>query len=103
MEGLRDSVGRHVLAACGVPVELTETGQGTASREAYRRFLHSSVMPVADLVTQELREKLDSPDLRLSFDRLMASDISGKARAFQSLVAAGMDVDRAARLAGLED
>ena len=101
LDVLRSSAARHVLAACGVPVELIETGQGTAAREAYRRFLHSSVAPVARLVAMELREKLDAPDLELNFDGLMASDLSGRARAFQSMVGGGMDVAKAAALAGL--
>ena len=98
---LRGDVERSVLAACGVPVELVETGQGTASREAYRRFLHSSVNPVAKLVEEELRVKLDTPDLSLNFDGLFASDLSGRARAFQSLAGAGLDLNKAAALSGL--
>jgi len=35
------------------------------------------------------------------FDALFASDLSGRVRAFQSTVAAGMDPARAAALAGL--
>ena len=101
LDTLRSSAARHILAACGVPIELIELGQGTASREAYRRFLHSSVVPVAELVATELRQKLDAPNLALSFDKLFASDLSGRARAFQSMVGGGMDVTKAAALAGL--
>ena len=43
----------------------------------------------------------DVPGLRLSFDRLFASDLSGRARAFQSLTGGGMEAERAAELAGL--
>ena len=60
-----------------------------------------SVQPLGDLLAAELAVKLDTPGLRLTFDRLMASDLSGRARAFGSLVQGGMDKDRAARLAGL--
>ena len=101
LDTLRSSAARHVLAACGVPPEVLEPGQGTAAREAYRRFLHSSVAPVAALVVAELRDKLDAPGLELSFDKLFASDLSGRARAFQSMVGGGMDVSKAAALAGL--
>lgn len=101
LEPLRESAAHHVLAACGVPIELVTSGQGTASREAYRRFLHSSVVPIAELVAEELRDKLDAPDLTLSFDRLFASDLQGRARAYQSMVGAGMDAAQAAKLAGL--
>ena len=51
-------------------------------------------------VVSELSDKLDT-DVKLSFDRMMASDLSGRARAFQSMVGGGMDVAKAAALAGL--
>lgn len=91
----------HVLAASGVPSELVQRSDGTALREAWRQFLHATVQPVARLVTEELAHKLDTPGLRLNFDGLMASDLSGRARAFQSMVGGGMDVAKAAALAGL--
>ena len=45
--------------------------------------------------------KLDRPGLALSFDRLFASDVTGRARAFASMVNGGMDIERAAGLSGL--
>ena len=74
---------------------------GTAPHEAWRQFLHASVAPVALTVSEELADKLDTPDLSLNHDRMMASDISGRARAFHSLVGGGTDVAQAAALAGL--
>ena len=74
---------------------------GTADREAWRRFLFGSLGPVSALVQQELRTKLEVPDLSLSFQELRASDLAGRARAFQSMVASGMDLANAAGLAGL--
>ena len=59
------------------------------------------MQPLSLLVAAELAEKLDVPDLALSFDKLFASDLSGRARAFGSLVKGGMDVEKAASLAGL--
>ena len=59
-------------------------------------------MPVSLSVSAELSEKLDTP-IRLSFDRMFASDLSGRARAFQSMVGGGMPVEKAAALAGLMD
>ena len=49
----------------------------------------------------DLADKLDIPGLALNHERMMASDIAGKARAVQSLVKGGMDVAKAAALAGL--
>ena len=99
---LRDSSARAVLAACGVPPGLFEAGGDAAGkRESWRLFLHGGVQPVADLVAAELGAKLDVRGLRLTFDRLFASDVQGRARAFQSLTGGGMPADRAAELAGL--
>ena len=72
----------------------------TGQREAYRRFLHSTIVPLARLVQRELSEKFDA-DVSLSFDSLFAGDLSGRARAFQSLVKDGMDLAKAAALAGV--
>ena len=97
---LRSDAALAVLAACGVPVTLLGRADGTALREAWRQFLHASVTPVSLSVAAELSDKLDT-DVKLSFDRMMASDLSGRARAFQSMVGGGMDVSKAAALAGL--
>lgn len=97
---LRSDAALSILSACGVPVELVSKGEGTASREAWRRFLHGSVDPVARLVAAELSEKLEQ-SVTLDLSGLHASDVQGRARAFQSLVGGGMDVTKAAGLAGL--
>ena len=99
---LRSESARSVLAACGVPAALFEAGGDAAGkRESWRILLHGAVQPVADLLAVELGAKLDAPGLRLGFDRLFASDLQGRARAFQSLTGGGMAADRAAELAGL--
>ena len=90
-----------ILAACGVPPEMLRQSDGTGRREAWRQFLFGSVAPVALGVAADLADKLDIPDLAFNHDRMSASDISGRARAFQSLVKGGMDVAKAAALAGL--
>ena len=98
---LRSDAGLAVLAACGVPAELLGNVQAQAAREGWRRFLHGSVQPLAEILAAELRRKLDEPALVLSFDRLMASDLMGRARALGSMVKAGMEMAEARRLAGL--
>ena len=90
----------EVLSACGVPAALFETGDGTAAREAFRRFLHSTLQPLGDLIALELSAKLEA-DVAVNLDRLFAADLAGRARAFQSMVGAGMDPGKAAGLAGL--
>ncbi|MDE0658055.1 MAG: hypothetical protein OXI79_00235 [Gammaproteobacteria bacterium] len=87
------------LAACGYPVQLVTNSDGTAQREAWRRYLHGTVSPLARVVTEAAAGA--GLDLELSFDALFASDIQGRARAFQSLVKGGMEIDQAVRASGL--
>ena len=102
LRALRGDAEACILAACGVPVELTGgRADGAAVREAWRRFAHSTLGPLGEHVAAELGEKLDRPGLALSFDRLFASDITGRARAFNSMVQGGMTIERAAGLSGL--
>lgn len=98
---LRSDVGRDVLAAAGCPPAMFQPTDGTSAREGMRQFLHLGLQPLAALVQAELRDKLDAPELALSFDSLFAADLAGRARAFGSLVKGGMPVEAAAGLAGL--
>ena len=61
-------------------------------------FLHSTIQPLARLILSELQEKLDESDLSLSFERMMAGDITGRARALKQLVEAGIELPAARRL-----
>ena len=98
---LSDQATLQVLAACGIPPELFAQGDGTASREAFRRFLHATVTPLLRAMAAEAALKLDTEDLSFDTTALYASDLQGRARAFQSLVKAGMPLERAASLSGL--
>ena len=89
------------MAATGTPLELVEKSEGGGARESYRRFLFSSLAPVARLVGAELADKLGVDGLNLNFDALMAGDIQSRARSLASMTNAGMPLDRAALLAGL--
>ena len=101
MIGLRKDVQASILAACGCPGSLLERSDGTLAREEMRRFLHSTISPVSRVVADEMAVKLNTPGLAFDFSALFASDLSGRARAFQSMVGGGMDVAKAAALAGL--
>ena len=92
-----------IAAACGIPPTLlaAEPSAATGQREAFRQFLFGAVSPLADLLAVELRDKLDAPDLALSFEELRAADIAGRARAFGSLVKAGYAPQQAAEVCGL--
>ena len=58
------------------------------------------IAPLGRIVAHELSMKLESP-ITLDWQELRAGDISGRARAFQSMVGAGMDPSKAAALSGL--
>ena len=90
----------EIFAACGVSPAILTASQGTAGREAYRQFLFGLVAPLGRIVAHELSTKLDA-EIKFSWDELRASDIAGRARAFQSLVGGGMEITKAAALSGL--
>ena len=99
---LRDRFEYSILSACGIPPSLiAPRGTGTAMREGYRQILHALIKPLGLLVAEELREKIDQ-DAALSFDALRAGDITGTARAFGSLVTAGVTPQSAAAVVGLD-
>lgn len=100
MVALRRDAALMVLAAAGVPVELVTGSDSGGAREAWRRFLHSTIQPLGEGVAEELRLKTGRR-VTIDFDALMASDLAGRARAFQSMVHGGMEVGQAAALAGL--
>ena len=95
-----DLASREVYAACGIPLSIVAESEGTGQREGFRRLMHATITPLASIVSEELSNKFESP-ISLSFDGLFAADLAGRARAFQSLVNGGMDVAKAASLAGL--
>ena len=97
---LRDAASMAVLDACGVPRALAESADGTAAREAWRRFVMGACEPVANLITDELERKLETP-IAFDFRALWAHDLAGRASSFKALVGGGMDVTQAAATAGL--
>ena len=98
---LHEIASREVYAACGVPpVLFAGAGAAAGLREAYREFLFATIAPIGRIVQEELTAKLDG-DIRLDWTELRASDIASRARAFQGMVGAGMDLARAAALSGL--
>ena len=98
---LTDQTSLRVLSACRIPSALVAIAPGTAAREAFRRFLHVTVAPLLNVVAAECRAKLNVDDLEFDTTDLHAADIAGRARAFQSLVGGGMELDQAAGLSGL--
>ena len=97
---LSDMATREVLAACGVLPALFDASAAAAAREAWRQLLFGTIAPLGRLVSDELTRKLEV-EVSLGWHELRASDLQGRARAFQSMVGAGMDVAKAAALSGL--
>ena len=95
-----DLATKEVYAACGLNPAVFQDAQGTAAREAYRQALFGLIAPLGRVFAAELSEKLEA-EISLDWTELRASDIAGRARAFQSLVGGGMDPAKAAALSGL--
>ena len=88
-----------VLAATGAPPSLFTDADGTAQREAVRRWHLGTVLPLARLLEAELTAKLEA-GVRLRFDAYPL-DLAGRAQAFQKLVAGGVSVTEALATSGL--
>ena len=65
-------------------------------------MLTAGIQPLAALIAAELSEKLERA-YSFSFRKLQAADIMARARAYGSLVTAGMAPEQAALYSGLED
>ena len=104
LRSTRSDVGDAIANACNVPLSLlTSSAEGTAQREALRRFAHVGLEPLGRIVAAELAFKLEAPDLILTFRRLFAGDQAGRVRALKGLVESGVDLSTALELAGLSD
>ena len=100
MVQLLSAASQEIYAACGFNSALWGGSSSAAVREAWRLALFSVLSPLGKFVEAELKDKLDS-DISLSWQELRASDLSGRARAFQSMVGGGMTVAEAVAVAGL--
>jgi len=100
---LRDQLQTSAALCLGIPAELVRSdASSSARREAWRVCYHGTIQPLARLVENELRHKLESPDLTIHLDDLGASDVQGRARSLGNLVTAGIDLPDAQRLANLQ-
>ena len=97
---LMDVSSREIYAACGFNAALWGGSQAASVREAWRLALFGVLSPLGRLVQAELQEKLEDT-VTLSCQELRASDLSGRARAMQSMVNGGMAVTDAVSVAGL--
>ena len=80
-----------VLASCGCPPAIFEGGaDGTAQREALRRWHLSTVLPLAKLLEYELTMKLETP-VKLRFDSYPL-DMQSRSTTVAKLVGAGVPI-----------
>ena len=99
---LREKAAESVLAAHGISSALLMgRSDGTLMREAWRQLLHGTLRPVARIIGDELAAKLDIAPPEFEFTALYASDLAGRAQAFQKLVAGGVSVESALAMSGL--
>ena len=91
---------QEVYSACGLNGALWGGGDAASTREAWRLALFGVLSPLGRMVEAELQDKLEDT-VTLSWQELRASDLSGRARAFQSMVGGGMEVAKAVEIAGL--
>ena len=99
---LRQHVESSVLACFGVPAPLGPMGvtDGTAMREALRRFWTLTVQPLADVIAEELARVLERP-APLTIGRAAGTaDVASRARAVKALTDAGVERAEAMRRVG---
>ena len=101
-------LGELICSTLGVPSDLiVGSGSSVSARESYRRLSSATIAPLLDIVMQEWR-RLVGP-ITYNLDALRASDQTGisravgsRAGAVQKLVAAGVDLNEALQMAGID-
>ena len=97
---LMELASREVINACGLNVALFGMGNAAAVREAWRLALFGCLSPLGKLVEAEFNAKMED-SVTIGWQELRASDLSGRARAMQSMVGAGMELSKAVAISGL--
>ena len=92
---------QDVMAACGLPSALHNTGDGTAAREGLRRWTMGTMIPLLRILCFEIREKLEG---ECSFIHdTYGLDMVGRAKVYTALRGVdGFDDAEARRLAGID-
>ena len=105
--GLNDALSRVVCAALGVPEQLIVGGGESGGKDSWRRFCISTCAPILEIVVNEWTEKIGPleysiENLRVADSTAIARALGSRATAVGKLVLAGVPIDRALKLAGLE-
>ena len=106
---LRDQLANSILAAFGVPPALLDVRpSGNSAREAARRFYSGTILPIAEIMQQEIRLKLDIdvtlgvPVADVIDEDVRSRAVARRAEAAIKLKELGLDNAEAMRRAGLE-
>ena len=94
-----DAAFQRMLAACGVPPSMFVDADGTAQREALRRWHQNLVVPVTKLLEHEIRQRLEV-DVKIRHDTY-ALDMVSRAQVVAKLTAAGVALPVALAAVGL--
>ena len=94
-----DQAFTRMLAACRCPPSLFVSDDGTAQREALRRWHMNVVIPLARILEHELTARLET-EIRLKFDPYPL-DVQGRAAGFAKMVQGGVSVEQALIASGL--
>lgn len=97
---LRSDVQNAIVAVCGLPSSVLGNADGSLAREQLRQFLHVAIQLASLILASQIEAVLEVRPV-FDFTAMAASDIAGRARAFGSLVAAGMPLDKAAAVSGV--
>ena len=92
---------RRIMGAGGIapPLFLADS-DGTAAREAFRRYSATTAAYLGAIIEAEASAKFETP-VTVTFERLRGSDTQGLGRAVKSLVEAGASYDDALVQVGL--
>jgi hypothetical protein len=98
---LYQAASAEVMACCGFNPALYISGDSASLREAWRLGLFGVISPLGKLVEAEIREKLD-PSIELQWGELRASDLQTRSRAVKQLADAGVPMEAALTVAGID-
>ena len=92
---------QDVMAACGLPSALHNTGDGTAAREGLRRWTMGTMIPLLRILCAETELKLEG-ECSFAYDTYPL-DMVGRSKVYMTLRGVdGFDDAEARRLAGID-
>ena len=100
IERTRAQLAREICASCNVAPEMLFGGPAGTVRESNRQFVQV-MQSVCDVLADTLAESLNQ-SVMLNADTIYKTDLISRSRALGSMVKAGISLEEAKRIAGLE-